>query len=150
MSDYIKAKDLAQYREENKPDGCPILKLSGKEFLPVVDHDHSTGRIRGVISNEANALLGKIENFYNSRCGKVSRPLPDVLRELAEYLERDQGPFHPIGLRQRTKRFSRSSVKIQEASMKAVGVSPQEITECKNAKQRTKLFRQNLIGQTDE
>lgn len=31
---------------------------------PVLDHDHGTGAVRGVLHNGCNALLGKVENNH--------------------------------------------------------------------------------------
>lgn len=139
---YVKGKDLAAFRQKNTPTTCPILGHT--ELIPVVDHDHKSGRIRGVVSSEGNALLGKIENFYRTRCVAAKWLLPEVLRALAEYLEREQGPYHPIGIRQVVKRFSAKSKEVQTAIMREAGLSTQAINECKNSKERAKLFRKQL------
>lgn len=144
MERYIKQKDLAGYREENKPISCPIL--GNVEFAAVVDHDHGTGKIRGVVSLEGNALLGKIENFFNSRCSNADKPLPEVLRRIADYLEYPQGPYHPVGLRQVTKRMKRASVSEQTALLKNAGASTEDVNACKNASQRVKLYRNLITG----
>jgi len=47
-----------------------------KAGLWATDHDHDTGRVRGVVHVFCNALLG----FVESR--------PELLRQIAEYLER--------------------------------------------------------------
>ena len=121
--DYISQTELAEYREANCPLGCPILGL--RSFIPVVDHDHKTGRIRGVVSNEGNALLGKIENFYRSRCARTELDLPRVLR------------------RQVTKRFGRMKKSEQEKLLRTV--SPEVLAECKNSADRTKLYRRMIV-----
>jgi hypothetical protein len=141
--DYVSASELAKWREDNKPPFCPVL---GHEvFTPVVDHDHKTGRIRAVISLEGNALIGKIENFYRSRCVHAEYGLPHVLRCIADYLEEEQGPLHPIGTRQLTKRFSRASRTTQIQKLEELGVPLKEIYACKNAKQRTMLYRRTIV-----
>lgn len=142
-TDYVSAAELAEWREANKPKACPILGHSS--FTPVVDHDHKTGRIRAVISLEGNALIGKIENFYRSRCVNARYDLPEVLRCIALYLESGQGPLHPVGVRQVTKRFNRSSKADQQAMLELEGVSPEEISKCKNAKERTALYRRTIV-----
>jgi len=144
MEKYIKQKDLASYREDNKPISCPVL--GNLEFSAVVDHDHRTGRIRGVISLEGNALLGKIENFFNSRCSNSEKELPEVLRKIADYLECSQGPYHPVGLRQITKRMKRSTVSTQLDLLRTAGASAAEIESCKNSTQRVKLYRSLITG----
>jgi hypothetical protein len=40
---------------------CQFHIIKGEDVL---DHDHSTGAIRGVLHRSCNALLGKVENNY--------------------------------------------------------------------------------------
>ena len=141
--DYVPQSKLPQWREENKPDCCPILGHS--DPIPVVDHDHKTGRIRGVVSSEGNALVGKIENFHKSRCANGEWDLPTVLRAIADYLEQEQGPLHPVGTRQLTKRFGRMPKAQQTEILLALGVSPEEIEACPNSKSRTQLYRSRMV-----
>ena len=140
---YVKQAELAAYRENYKPISCPIL--GNTEFTPVVDHDHQTGRIRGVISLEGNALLGKVENFYRSRCARAAKDLPTVLRKMADYLECSQGPLHPVGVRQVTKRFSRDTKDNQYEILSELTDDIELIRSCKNSKARTKLYRRLLL-----
>lgn len=141
--DYVSQDELAEYREQNCPSFCPILGHS--DFIPVVDHDHKTGRIRGVVSSEGNALTGKIENFFRSRCVNADWRLPQVLRAIADYLEQEQGPLHPVGTRQITKRFNRMKKEEQVTMLQIVGASSEEIASCKNSKDRTKLYRKKIV-----
>ncbi len=55
-----------------KPESCNIC---GSMARIVFDHDHATGKFRGWLCNECNAILG------------YSRENPITLRKLAEYLE---------------------------------------------------------------
>lgn len=145
---YIAQDELATYREENVPISCPLLGQT--QFTPVVDHDHYTGRIRGVVSLEGNALLGKIENFFRTRCVNAEKELPAVLRRMADYLEFPQGPFHPVGVRQLTKRFSRAAVSVQKDLLQQLNADAAAVDECKNTKQRVKLYRKLLIAKKGE
>lgn len=140
---YVRQSELSKYRESNKPAYCPLLGHA--DFIPVVDHDHKSGYIRGVVSAEGNALLGKVENFFNTRCVNGRWNLPQVLRQMAYYLEQEQGPLHPVGTRQVTKRFSRMKVQDQTALLLEAGAAQEDIDACKNAKQRTKLYRKTLV-----
>ena len=141
---HVRQQDLAEWRKQNIPKKCPILGIA--DFLPVVDHDHKSGRIRGVISNQSNVLLGKAENSFRSRCSATDLSLPEVLRNLADYLEQSQGPYHPVGLRQLTKRFGRMKKGEQESILSLQGIPEGEIKRCKNSKERTKLYRKALIN----
>lgn len=143
MSSYVKQADLAKWREDNRPSRCPILGHPG--FDPVVDHDHITGCIRGVVSREGNSLLGKVENFFRSRCTASTQTLPFVLRNMADYLELQQGPLHPRGVRQIVRRFERKSKATQVKVLRSLGVPANLIDKAKNAKARGKIYREVVI-----
>jgi hypothetical protein len=142
---YVPYDKLQDYRKKNTPDACPILGMSGDKFTPVVDHDHNSGRVRGVISLEVNALMGKIENFFRTRCVNTTVSLPDTLRKIATYLEASQGPYHPIGLKQVTRRFSRVNKKQQIDSLLSMGAATSQIEGCKSAAKRTAMYRKLLV-----
>lgn len=61
----------------------------------VLDHDHVTGFIRGVLHRGCNALLGKIEN--NMKRNKVSEQrLAALLSQVVYYRQHpQQGLVHP-------------------------------------------------------
>ena len=72
---------------------CPV---SGRAFDPanlkdaVVDHDHVTGEIRGVLLRSANAVEGKVKNAV-ARWGGTGEDYAKIipyLKRLIEYLER--------------------------------------------------------------
>ena len=141
--DYVSQGELAEWRDDHCPLSCPLFGMTN--FIPVVDHDHETGRIRDVVSNEANAMLGKIENFYKTRGANAKYGLPEVLRRMADYLEQEQGPLHPVGTRQLTKRFSRMKKEQQIAILKKHHADELAISSCKNSKDRTKLYRSLIV-----
>ena len=139
---YISQSRIPEYRRANLPAECSILGLY--DYNPVVDHDHNTGKIRGIISSEGNVLIGKIENFFKSRCSKCQIELPQVLRNIAIYLEREQGPLHPVGVRQLVKRFKRMG-KVEQLVILSAHYEKAIINECKNSEQRSKLYRATLV-----
>lgn len=142
--EYLTAAALKTYRAENCPDSCPLI---GGEILdPVVDHDHKTGNVRGVVSRTGNALLGKIENFYFSRCSGTPEKLPEVLRAMASYLEQEQGPLHPKGATQVTNRFAAKPKPYQVATLQQLGVPADVIDSCKNSQQRSKIYRDTITN----
>jgi hypothetical protein len=67
---YLPQNKIKEFREANKPISCPILDIKTDDW--VLDHDHQTGMVRGVISRQANSLLGKVENFF-LECAKVKK-----------------------------------------------------------------------------
>jgi hypothetical protein len=80
---------------------CPLLKIKIPVEDTALDHKHKRkqdpcgpngdGLVRGVISFRANSLEGKIANAWKRQFGydtnKHPVPLPDFLRNLADYLE---------------------------------------------------------------
>ena len=115
---------------------------------PVLDHDHKTGKVRGVISNQANILLGRIENYLDHR---VSSTLMAhiVIRNLYHYILRNQqnNPFHPEGLRQVCRRFNTMKKDEQIRELLDLGISQETINECSNSRKRTNLYRKYLKGE---
>lgn len=138
---YISANKVKEFRELNKPNDCPILWTKIKN--PVLDHDHQTGEVRGVIDNNANNLIGVIENKFFSYCSGKKEDLPDVLRRVADYLERPRtGYLHPVGLNQLVSRFKRESKETQLYMLSQFTfVEENEIKACINIKDRAKLYR---------
>ena len=141
---YIPSNKLKEWRLKNQPSVCPILKRKTDDW--VVDHDHITGEIRGVISREANSLIGKIENTYKSLCKGSPEELPGVLENINSYLMQDQsGVLHPTGLTQLTKRFERNlRADDQRFALQTMGAKKSEINVCNNSKDRSRLFRSLL------
>ena len=138
---YISANKVKEFRELNKPNDCPILWTKIKN--PVLDHDHQTGEVRGVIDNNANNLIGVIENKFFSYCSGKKKDLPDVLRRVADYLERPRtGYLHPVGLNQLVSRFKREPKETQLYMLSQFTfVEENEIKACINVKHRAKLYR---------
>lgn len=138
---YISANKVKEFRELNKPNDCPILWTKIKN--PVLDHDHQTGEVRGVIDNNANNLIGVIENKFFSYCSGKKEDLPDVLRRVADYLERPRtGYLHPVGLNQLVSRFKREPKETQLYMLSQFTfVEENEIKACINVKHRAKLYR---------
>jgi hypothetical protein len=138
---YIPQNKLAQWRKDNAPDRCPILERVTDDL--VVDHDHINGEIRGVISREANTMLGKIENIHRSICKGDPKDLPEVLLNTAKYLRAPaSGILHPVGIKQLTSRFKRNLSKHeQEFALQKMGAKKDEIKCCKNVNDRSNLYR---------
>ena len=97
----LKNKDLKDIREqilEEQKGICPICKKPVNK--PVLDHHHKkkvggTGLVRGVICSSCNVFIAKIENNMKRYCIQPDE-ISDVLRNVADYLEKEQYPFiHP-------------------------------------------------------
>lgn len=138
---YLPQNKIKEFRERNKPLCCPILASQKDDW--VVDHDHQTGMVRGVISRQANSLLGKVENFYIRMCKGDKEDLPGVLDAMATYLEQETlDVLHPVGLTQLTKKFKNSLTAAEQVvELKDLGATKKELESCSNEKQRCELYR---------
>lgn len=138
---YLPNNKLAKWRNENKPKHCPILSDRMSDW--VVDHDHRTGMVRGVISRMGNSLLGKIENFLYKRCGQSPEDFPKILRNIADYLEREQlDVLHPVGLTQLTKRFQNNLTADEQISLlRELGGDETILDGLTNTRHRAGYFR---------
>jgi hypothetical protein len=66
---------------ERKKNGCEIC---GSKNKPSIDHDHSTGMIRGILCSGCNLAVGHANEN------------PTILRALADYIEK-AGRYSPSG-----------------------------------------------------
>lgn len=141
---YLPQNKLADWRKENEPKFCPLLHYKTKNW--VVDHCHNNGMVRGVVSSEGNAFLGRIENAHK-RLSKDAKncSLPFVLRCMANYLEQEATDIlHPEGFRQLYKRFSKLKKDFQLDILLKLGINRQRILECNNSKDRTNLYKEYI------
>jgi hypothetical protein len=87
----------------------PILKEPFKE-PPALDHDHSTQRVRAALNRNTNAFEGLVTNAHK-RCLQwlTDKPLPEILRNLADYLEIDysSNPYHNSWIKRCTIDYGR-------------------------------------------
>jgi hypothetical protein len=99
----LKSSDVANVRENilHEQQGiCLVCKNEIEQGTACLDHDHKkkvggTGRIRGVLCRNCNIFVAKSENNCK-RYGISKAELPQVLRNMADYFERDQYPLiHP-------------------------------------------------------
>lgn len=68
-----------------------LCLVTGKEMQsPCLDHDHKTGLCRGMIENGINRLLPERDAV---RYGVPLEDLPTVLRQMADYLERESTQY---------------------------------------------------------
>ena len=90
----------------------PILKEFIESKDAVCDHDHSSQHTRAALHRQTNAFEGLVFNAYN-RCLKwvTDKPLSELLRSLADYLERDysHNPYHPNWKKAVTTKFNKLS-----------------------------------------
>jgi len=58
------AKDVREVREELYDGVCELTGQKTDFKDTVLDHDHDTQAVRGVLHRQSNAMLGKIENNF--------------------------------------------------------------------------------------
>lgn len=84
----LKIKDIPILREkiaEEQGYLCKICSIDLKEATACLDHDHTTGAIRGVLCNNCNGIEGKIHNL--ARRAKRDNNVVYVLLSILNYWE---------------------------------------------------------------
>jgi len=142
---YLTQNKIKDYRNEHRPDYCPISGVTMTN--PALDHNHNTGMVRGAIDAEINAFVGRIENAFKRLSLDVrQKPLPEMLRAVASFLEQpDTDVLHPVGARDNIKRFRNSSKDKQLElleGLREIGMIDRKtnVLACRNSTERTDLF----------
>lgn len=110
----LKHKDLPALRKKLLKQQGGFDPITALEITdPCVDHDHSTGAVRGVLDRRTNAWEGRVRSAFR-RCGlqKAGADYYSSLYGLLLYLkatERNQDPLiHPDFLTPEEKRLKRN------------------------------------------
>lgn len=111
---------------------------------PCLDHKHDLeSLVRGVLSRQINAYVGKLENNYKMYIGYwCNIPLPELLRNIADYLEKpeDKRYRHSGWLKKVQTEFNKlNSSEQNEVLRSLIGKTG------KNPKERKELFRKILL-----
>lgn len=138
-------KDAAQYRTDLLKQQKGLDPITGNKIHdPVLDHAHfGEQRCRGVLQREVNSFEGKVANAFNRYMKHLTnKPLPEILRNLADYLEQDNDtkPIHHTALGIDVKKFSRKPADEQKQILLSFGVEP-ESNQKKRANQARKLIK---------
>ena len=118
----LKQSDLAPLREKlhkEQDETCPILKQKFPVEEMVIDHQHKKssdpigldggGLVRGCIHNQANVIEGKITNTYKRYGLHKFIELPELLRNIADYLEQENLPYVHPSEREKTPKLKKRS-----------------------------------------
>jgi len=147
------SKDAGTYRNEllkkqNNID--PITKE--KIHDPVLDHQHfGEQRCRQVLQRECNSFEGKVQNSFNRYMKHLTdKPLPEVLRNLADYLEQDysSNKIHHTALSVDVNKFKALPADKQREILINLGVQP-ETNVKKRANQARKLIKTGALNMLD-
>ena len=109
----LKFAEVADVRESllaQQGGKCNLCKLPCTSEEAVLDHDHDTGAIRGVLHRGCNSLLGKVENNHK-RYGVKSLPafLGGASAYLSSHRENRTGLLHPTHKTADEKRIARNA-----------------------------------------
>lgn len=141
---HLKQSELAAYRKSHTPAKCPIF---GCKPIPVLDHNHDTGYVRGVIDRDANQFEGKIAGAWKRYSTRAQVDLPTALRNMADYLEAEHTKIlHPKGLVSLVKRFRNKPAHEQKHILHECGFEYDTVFNAKNSVDRSKLFRKYLTS----
>ncbi len=143
------AKEIKEFKEQQikEQKGIdPILQEPFPSGTICMDHSHSTQHCRAALHLQTNAFEGKVINAY-IRCLKwlTDKPLPDILRNLAEYLEKDysNNPYHNGWLKAVQSKFNTLREQQKDRVLIVLGGEAG-----KNAADRKKKFKE-LINNRD-
>lgn len=143
------AKEVKAFKEEQIAKQNDIDPILGEEFPKgtiCMDHDHSSQHCRAALHLQTNAFEGKIMNAY-TRCLKwlTDVPLPQLLRNLATYLEQDysSNPYHPNWTKSVKTSFAKLSSKQQNFVLESLC---NEIRG--NPKERKELFAEIVLDRS--
>lgn len=126
---------------------CALSKIPIPDKQAVLDHDHKTQRVRGVLHRQANACLGKIENLYVRYLSYwYPHSLQEFLRKSADYLDDNLGHkptggwYHPGWI----KRVCTDFNSLKESGKIKV-LESMNVDKGSNAIQRKMHFRKALL-----
>lgn len=143
--DLYTAADIKKVREllvteQRGLDPITRLPLS----TPCLDHKHDLqSLVRGVLSRQINAYIGKLENNYKMYIGYwCDIPLPELLRNIADYLEKpeDTRYRHTGWLKKVQTEFNKLNSSEQNKVLSSLCGSTG-----KNPKERKELFKKILL-----
>jgi hypothetical protein len=146
-------KDVKEYRQEllAKQDGVDALTgLPLEEKGAVLDHNHETEVVRGVIDRQVNAALGKIENIWKRYLSTwYPGKLTDFLEQAKVYIDSDgfmqtHPVYHPNWINRCVRDFKKLDALHQRMVLKEMN-EDSDFTMPSNAEGRVKLFRATIL-----
>ena len=97
----LKKSEIKGFRDKliEKQEG--LCEICGRSFekdnlTPTLDHDHDTYLVRGVLCTSCNQVEGRFRKLLK-RYGLGNFDMGFILRNMAEYVEKEQYPYiHPM------------------------------------------------------
>ena len=145
----IGSTQIKKYKESLGIKVCPVTKLPFGTGMDVdcLDHCHSSGRVRSILSSRANLWLGRIELYTRKLLGKTNIPLDILLDNLAEYLRNSYNNellFHGAIIDAERRRVSRWKKETIYNKLMDKGLTLLDISEY-NQSQLVHLYLQDFI-----
>jgi hypothetical protein len=150
-------KDVKAYRQKLLAEQGGVDALTGlplEEKGAVLDHNHETEVVRGVIDRQVNAALGKIENIWKRYLstwypGKLS----DFLEQAKVYIDSDgfmqtHQVYHPNWINRCVRDFKKLDAKSQREVLTRIIEKPFDMPS--NAENRARLFRSSILQERKE
>lgn len=138
----VKEERLRLYNLQKGID--PILKQHVEFNTTTCDHDHFKHNTRSALHRQTNSFEGRVVNAYiRGLRWLTDLPLPDILRNLAEYLEKDysSNPYHPDALKSCQSRFNALNEKSKTNVLHNMA-----LPDGKNGAERKDIFRKGLLS----
>lgn len=109
----LKPKDIPAFRDEQaqaQGGRCWLCDINLDTVVACLDHDHSSGRIRGVLCQNCNGIEGKIHNLARraSRGKSVGFYITAILRYWEHHSMYPKDEFHPAHKTADEKRIKRN------------------------------------------
>lgn len=149
----VSSKEIKTLREYwLKQDGNidPISKRTIRS--PALDHCHKSGFCRGVLDRNTNQMLGKVESSFKRFLSEISLDeLPNVLRNMANYLENNHSNLELVHYTEITKyirRFSNLTRKSQIEKLKSLKFLHRNIKDL-SKQELIKLYKKHIKESTE-
>jgi len=144
------AKDVKTVRElllseQSFKDALTLLTMP--EGKAVLDHDHKTQYVRGVLHRSTNAMLGVIENNFNRHIKSwYPNGLYEFLLACADYVhknkeEPDERFLHPSWMKKAKTEFNKLDERTKDNLLIKLG-----LPKGKNGAERKKNFSTGLLS----
>ena len=147
------SKDASTYRNEVLKKQKYIDPITKEKINdPVLDHQHfHEQRCRQVLQRECNSFEGKVQNAFNRYMKHLTdKPLPEILRNLADYLEKDysENPVHHTALSVDVNKFKALPADRQREILISLGIEPESNAK-KRSLQARKLIKTGELNMLD-
>jgi hypothetical protein len=106
----IKIADIPEWRGKiiiEQQGKCWICEIDLTDAVACLDHDHETGKIRGVLCNNCNGIEGKITNL--AKRGRRDKTKREFIEKILTYWGKTQKDLiHPLHKTKDEKRLLRN------------------------------------------